>query len=99
MARLSGSRARTSKVEYVLAQKQLRHHVCHWPDCYEQIPPAMWGCKKHWFMLPLPLRNKIWATYVPGQEQRMDPSQRYLTVARDVQRWIQENYIAPKKSR
>ena len=35
-------------------------------------------CKRHWFMLPKVLRDRIWATYVPGQENRKDPSLDYL---------------------
>jgi hypothetical protein len=37
-------------------------HTCHWPDCRKEVPPAMWGCKQHWFALPKPLRDRIWAT-------------------------------------
>jgi hypothetical protein len=51
----------------------------------------MWGCKSHWFQLPKYLRDKIWAAYVPGQEIRKDPSQEYLDVADEVQRWIRDN--------
>lgn len=81
------------KVEYVTRQKQERPHHCHWPDCPEQVPPALWGCKKHWYRLPQQLRAKIWATYVPGQEKTMTPSQAYVTVAREVQDWIKK-YLA-----
>jgi len=51
----------------------------------------MWGCKAHWFSLPKRLRDRIWQTYMPGQERRMDPSDEYLQVAREVQDWIREN--------
>jgi hypothetical protein len=50
----------------------------------------MWGCKTHWFRLPKALRDRIWATYAPGQEIDMTPSREYLDVADDVQRWIRE---------
>lgn len=79
------------KVEYVLSQPQSRLHTCHWPDCERQCPPAMWGCKTHWFSLPRYLRNKIWDAYVPGQERRMDPSADYIEVAHEVQDWIKEH--------
>lgn len=79
------------KADYVKSQKQTRSHHCHWPTCNKQVPPAMWGCKEHWFKLPLHLRNKIWATYVPGQEVSMTPSDAYLDAADQVQRWIKEN--------
>lgn len=48
----------------------------------------MWGCREHWFRLPLHLRRAIWDAYVPGQEERGDPSEDYLLVARQVQEWI-----------
>jgi hypothetical protein len=80
-----------SKADYVRSQPQTRNHTCHWPNCGKQVPPAMWGCKTHWFKLPQGLRNRIWATYQPGQEVTMTPSQQYLDVAREVDTWIREN--------
>ena len=62
-------------------------HFCHWPDCEEQVPPELWGCKKHWFALPQELRNKIWAAYVPGQEVRKDPSDAYLEAFEEAYEW------------
>lgn len=76
------------KVAYVKSQKQNRHHTCHWPGCDKQVPPAMWGCKQHWFKLPASLRRRIWATYEPGQEITLTPSEEYLKVADEVQKWI-----------
>lgn len=84
----------TSKADYVRNQKQTRNHTCHWPGCQQQVPPAMWGCKQHWFKLPKSLRNKIWATYKPGQEITMTPSEDYLKVALEVQEWINKNAAA-----
>lgn len=78
----------STKPDYVRRQPQSRNHTCHWPECEKQVPPAMWGCKDHWFALPKHLRDKIWAAYVPGQERRMDPSEEYLEVAHEVQDWI-----------
>lgn len=80
-----------AKVRHVKHAGQDRNHTCHWPDCDKQVPPAMWGCRTHWFRLPRWLRDKVWSAYVPGQEQRMDPSAEYLEVAREVQEWIKEH--------
>ena len=80
-----------NKADYVRRQGQSRNHECHWPGCETQVPPAMWGCKKHWFKLPKSLRDKVWNAYVPGQEARMDPSDEYLAVAQEVQAWIKAN--------
>jgi hypothetical protein len=77
-----------SKAVYVRRQPQDRRHECHWPTCDRQVPPAMWGCREHWFKLPKALRDRVWMAYEPGQEVRMDPSDEYLTVALEVQAWI-----------
>lgn len=65
-------------------------HTCHWPGCGRVVPPAMWGCKPHWFALPRVLRDRVWAAYVPGQEITKTPSEAYMEVAMDVQRWIRD---------
>lgn len=78
-----------SKSDYVQRQGQDRDHECHWPGCSVQVPPAMWGCKPHWFRLPKHLRDRIWDAYVPGQEIYGTPSEAYLEVAQEVQVWIQ----------
>lgn len=63
-------------------------HTCHWPRCEVVVPPAMWGCKKHWFTIPKRLRDKIWKTYVPGQEITKTPSAEYVQAAVEVREWI-----------
>lgn len=68
-------------------------HLCHWPGCPKQVPPALWGCKPHWFALPKHLRDAIWRYYVPGQEITKTPSEQYLEVARQVQDWIAESIL------
>jgi hypothetical protein len=80
-----------AKVAHVLRQGQTRNHECHWPGCKVQIPPAMWGCKAHWFKLPKVLRDAIWRSYRPGQEKDQRPSAEYLEAARAVQAWITAN--------
>lgn len=80
------------KRDYVLGQTQTRRHHCHWPGCDKQVPPAMWGCKAHWFALPKHLRDRIWETYVPGQEVTMTPDDDYLAAARAVQDWIAQRH-------
>jgi len=77
-----------SKAEYVRRQGQTRNHTCHWTGCERQVPPAMWGCKEHWFKLPKPLRDAIWQAYVPGQEITGTPSTKYIATALLVREWI-----------
>jgi hypothetical protein len=79
------------KAEYVKDAKFIGGHTCHWPGCQVEVKPALWGCSKHWFKLPTSLRNKIWATYQPGQEVTKTPSPEYIAVANEVQEWISAN--------
>jgi hypothetical protein len=72
------------------AREQRFAHTCHWPGCDKRVPPAMWGCKAHWFSLPKRLRDRIWRAYRPGQEITKTPSAEYIEAAQEVQRWIKE---------
>lgn len=81
-----------TKADYV--RQKVEHdgkHHCHYPGCDKAVSPAMWGCKKHWFKLPMHLRNLIWRTYRPGQEISKNPSTEYIDAAKQVQAWIKEN--------
>jgi hypothetical protein len=80
------------KRRHVARAGQTRSHTCHWPDCGEQVPPAQWGCRRHWFTLPKRLRDRIWETYCPGQEVDGTPSAEYLAVTDEADRWI-SNHI------
>ena len=81
------------KVAHVTAASQTRRHHCHWPGCERQVPPAMWGCRPHWYSLPADLRRGIWRSYVPGQEATGRPTTAYVAAARAVQDWIHANHI------
>jgi hypothetical protein len=78
----------TDKVAYVKSQGQTRAHHCHWPGCDRQVPPAMWGCKIHWYRLPAEIRRDIWNAYRPGQERTQTPSRAYVEAAQRAQEWI-----------
>lgn len=82
----------SEKIRHVLAARQTRTHSCHWPGCLLQVPPAMWGCKRHWFMLPKYIRDKIWREYLSSQEETLDPSKEYISAAIEAQEWIKENH-------
>ena len=75
-----------------IASGRTAGHHCHWPGCETRCAPAAWGCKKHWYMLPQALRNKVWRAYRPGQEATKTPSRDYVAVAREVQNWIIANH-------
>lgn len=74
------------------------NHTCHWPGCNLQVPPSMWGCKKHWFTLPLRIRQKVWAAYVPEQEITKDPSAAYIDVMMEVKEWSAVYIANPPKN-
>jgi len=63
-------------------------HLCHWPSCKTEVAPNIWGCKIHWFRLPMVLRLKILKWYRPGQEIDKKPSMSYMNAAREVRNWI-----------
>ena len=88
-----------SKAAYVRAQPQTRAHTCHWPGCERQVPPAMWGCRAHWYTLPQPIRNAIWRAYKPGQEVTLTPSNAYIAAAKEAQEWIAERLHRLNQSR
>lgn len=90
-AKCPGASTHRQKVDHVRRAQQTRSHTCHWPGCTQQVPPAMWGCKSHWFRLPKALRDRIWATYRAGQEETLTPSVAYLEAADAVQCWIRQN--------
>lgn len=77
-----------AKVAHVKAASQTRRHACHWPGCTAQVPPAKWGCTRHWFTLPAELRERIWRVYRIDQERDMRPSHEYVKAARAAQEWI-----------
>lgn len=58
-------------------------HTCHATRCETPVPPSMWGCRTHWYMVPKPLRDRIWKHYRAGQEEDWQPSREYLEAARE----------------
>ena len=71
----------------------MNQHLCHAEKCKTAVPPSMFMCKKHWFMLPYSLRSQVWDAYRPGQEITKDPSSDYLNVTQEA-----INYIKDKES-
>ena len=55
-----------------------------------EVNPKFWGCPKHWFSLPVRLRELIWKHYRRGQEVTKRPSPEYIDAAQQVQAWIIE---------
>ena len=63
-------------------------HTCHACGCDRAVPPRMFMCKRHWFMLPESTRDAVWATYRPGQEITKDPSEEYMDVTTRAIAWL-----------
>lgn len=57
-------------------------HRCHAKDCESIVPPKLFMCKRHWFLLPSGYRNALWDQYVPGQEITKTPTDGYLAAAK-----------------
>lgn len=88
----------SEKADYVRsAPAETSGHGCHWPGCVTEVPPARWGCAKHWYILPQSLRTRIWNTFKPGQEITKTPSREYVEAATAVRHWI-ENYLREKQA-
>lgn len=63
-------------------------HTCHAQNCKTPVPPKMFMCQPHWYMLPKATRDAIWATYRPGQEITKDLSMEYLNITMDAISWL-----------
>lgn len=57
-------------------------HLCHAKECKTSVPPSLFMCRRHWYMVPVNLRHKVWATYRPGQEIDKHPTREYLEITR-----------------
>lgn len=71
-----------------MASSGMPTHLCHAQGCKTPVQPRMFMCRSHWFQLPRTMRDVIWATYVPGQEKRKDPSPEYLDAAVAAVKWL-----------
>lgn len=63
-------------------------HHCHATGCTVATKPEIFFCRRHWFMLPKPLRDRIWETYRPGQCDDWQPSREYCLAAIDAVRFV-----------
>ena len=56
------------------------YHICLGPDCRKWVPDRVLMCARHWFMVPLELRRRVWATWDDGRGQS-SPEHREATWA------------------
>lgn len=45
-----------------------KNHRCAARGCKRRVPIKMLMCRAHWYTVPKPIRDRVWATYRPGQE-------------------------------
>lgn len=57
-------------------------HTCHAIACEVEVKPEMLMCRYHWFMVPLKLRNRVWANYCDGQCDTFAVSSAYCQAAK-----------------
>lgn len=55
---------------------------CPWPGCPKSIRANYLCCREHWYALPFEIRERILATFRPGQTA-LTASPEYLEVLRD----------------
>lgn len=63
-------------------------HHCHATGCEVKTKPEMFMCRRHWFMLPKRMRDRIWRAYRPGQCDDWQISHEYAEAAREAVRFI-----------
>jgi hypothetical protein len=63
-------------------------HTCLWPGCKILVSPKLWGCRRHWCMLPLDVRMDIQNAYKEGQERSETLSREYREALRRAREWI-----------
>ncbi len=56
-------------------------HHCHARGCGVATKPEMLMCRRHWFMVPKPIRDRVWATYRVGQCDDKQPSSEWHAAA------------------
>lgn len=85
-------RDKVAHVRRAIKRGHTGDHTCHWPGCETRVTPAVWGCSRHWFMLPHHIQIGIWRAYKMNQEVTKRPSRQYIAAARAAQDWIREKY-------
>lgn len=65
-------------------------HTCHAAGCNKHVPPEMFMCRRHWFLLPKPMRDDIWGAYRQGQCDDWGISHDYAEAARVAIKYLAE---------
>lgn len=38
-------------------------HECPYPGCQQRVPFEQLACRRHWYMVPKPLRDALWRAW------------------------------------
>ena len=63
-------------------------HHCHAHGCDTTTAPRYFMCPPHWRIVPKAMQQAIYDVYVPGQENRKDPTWDYLYVSQSIADWV-----------
>jgi hypothetical protein len=44
----------------------MRMHQCPGPDCHAIVSAGMLACRRHWYQVPVPLRDRVWSAWRGG---------------------------------
>jgi hypothetical protein len=42
-------------------------HTCPGPDCGRIVSNGQLACRRHWYQVPKPLRDRVWAAWRDGE--------------------------------
>ena len=54
----------TDGLHETVVVNNVTRRLCPWPGC-NHTANKTWACKQHWQLIPLKLRNLLWATWHP----------------------------------
>lgn len=60
---------------------------CPAPECSVHIIPSLFACKRHWFMLPRPIRVAIWDAWNSGDMEA------HAAAKQDAMDWYNQNIV------
>lgn len=58
---------------------------CRALGCGVVVPASFLMCRRHWYMVPKAIRDRVWAEYRSGQVEDLDFSDAWLLAATEAQ--------------
>lgn len=81
--------ARSWAHQWRAAAVTFTQHYCRWPGCVRQVSTRIWGCRSHWYKLPLEHQRRILRAYMGGQETRGTASPEYIAADKAARSWAE----------